>query len=153
MTLQHLLDQQDITKYQLSKMSGVPKTTIMDICAGRSSIERCSAKTVQLIAKTLGCSMEELMTLETPAEYDEKGLPSDKSYLECGLPAYLEESLCKMKLAWKKIDNGEEYLRWDSDYCTLQSDINTAEIGGAISPDKAWYLREKYLRMRRGDMI
>lgn len=153
MTLQTLLDRRNITKYRLSKMSGVPKTTIMDICAGRSSIERCSAKTVQLIAKTLGCSMEELMTLESPTEYDEKGLPLDKSYLECGLPVYLEESLYNMKLAWEKIDNGEDYLRWDSDYCTLQSDINTAEIGGAINSDKAWYLREKYLRMRRDDMI
>jgi len=152
MTLQILLDMQDMTKYQLSKISGVPSTTILDICAGRSSIERCSAKTVQLIAKALGCSMEEIMALESPSEYDEKGFPADKSYLECGLPPYLEESLAQMKLAWEKIDNGEKYLRWDSDYCTLQSDINTAEVGGAISPDKAWHLREKYLRMRRDDI-
>lgn len=40
MNLQTLLDQKDMTKYHLSKISGVPKTTIMDICAGRSSIER-----------------------------------------------------------------------------------------------------------------
>ena len=34
MDLQTLLEQRNISKYQLSKISGVPKTTIMDICAG-----------------------------------------------------------------------------------------------------------------------
>lgn len=64
MTLQLLLDQKNITKYHLSKISGVPKTTIIDICSGQSSIDRCSAKTVLKIAKTLGCSMEYIMMIE-----------------------------------------------------------------------------------------
>ena len=150
MTLQHLLDQQEITKYQLSKMSGVPKTTILDICAGRSSIERCSAKTVQLIAKTLGCSMEELMALEAPTEYDEKGLPSDKAYLECGLPAYLQLSLENMKKSWHIEDSGKRDIHWDLCWCELNADINSAETDQTISSEQAWYLREKYLRMERG---
>ena len=83
MGLQAFLDKKHISKYHLSKVSGVPKTTIMDICAGRSEIERCSAKTVQLLAKALDCSMEDLMELSDP--YDSQtGLPKDKSYLECG---------------------------------------------------------------------
>ena len=44
MDLQTLLEQRNISKYQLSKISGVPKTTIMDICAGRSNVERNSVK-------------------------------------------------------------------------------------------------------------
>ena len=56
MDLQELLEQRKISKYHLSKVSGVPKTTIMDICAGRSDIDRCSAKTVQQLAKALGCT-------------------------------------------------------------------------------------------------
>ncbi len=63
MTLQAYLDQRNMTKYHLSKISGVPKTTIMDICAGRSSIARCTAKTVQQLARALGCSMEDIMAL------------------------------------------------------------------------------------------
>lgn len=47
MDLQTLLNERNLSKYQLSKLSGVPKTTIMDICAGRSDMERCNAKTVQ----------------------------------------------------------------------------------------------------------
>lgn len=77
------------------------------------------------------------------------GLPFDKAYLECGLPPFLQESLAAMKEAWKKIDNGEEYLRWDCDYCNLQSDINNAEVNLLISTEQAWYLREKYLRIER----
>lgn len=147
MDLQMVLDQRNISKYHLSKISGVPKTTIMDICAGRSDIERCSAKTVQQLAKALGCTMEDIMALSAP--YDDKGLPKDSSYLECGLPRFLQDSIQAMMEAWHKLDSGEEYLRWDCDYCNLQSDINSAEINQLISPEQAWHLREKYLRMER----
>lgn len=147
MDLQMVLDQRNISKYHLSKISGVPKTTIMDICAGRSDIERCSAKTVQQLAKALGCTMEDIMALSSP--YDDNGLPKDSSYLECGLPQFLQDSIRAMIMAWNKLDSGEEYLRWDCDYCNLQSDINSAEINQLISPDQAWHLREKYLRMER----
>lgn len=88
-------------------------------------------------------------------EYDvQTGLPLDKSYLEWGLPASLQEALEKMKTAWEKIDNGIDYLRWDCDYCELQSEINCAEVCSIISEEQAWYLREKYLRLeRQGEMF
>lgn len=86
-------------------------------------------------------------------EYNEEtGLPVDRTYLECGLPSYLQESLIQMKEAWQRIDNGEDYLHWDCDFCNLQSDINSAEVEGLISSEQAWYLREKYLRMARSDL-
>ena len=81
--------------------------------------------------------------------YDENGLPKDDNYLECGLPDFLVISIEAMKEAWRKLDNGEEYLRWDCDYCNLQSDINNAEVNQLISTEQAWFLREKYLRMER----
>ena len=80
MDLQTLLNERNLSKYQLSKLSGVPKTTIMDICAGRSDMERCNAKTVQKLAQALNCTMEDMMKLSSP--YDGKGLPKDRSYLE-----------------------------------------------------------------------
>jgi len=51
MHLQTILNQKNITRYHLSKISGVPKTTILDICSGKSSLDRCSAKTVYQIAR------------------------------------------------------------------------------------------------------
>lgn len=150
MKMQTILNNQNMTKYRLSKLSGVPLTTITDICAGRSDLERCTAKTVFQIAKALQCSVEDLMTMDAVPEYDqETGLPTDKSYLECGLPPYLQESLEKMKTAWKMKDSGKNYLHWDCDYCELQTDINCAEVDGEISTEQAWYLREKYLRVER----
>jgi hypothetical protein len=91
--------------------------------------------------------MEEIMGMSVPCS--DKRLPNGKEYLECGLPAFLEESLNAMKLAWEKLDRGEKYLRWDCDYCNLQSDINSAEVNSIISEEQAWYLREKYLRIER----
>lgn len=99
------------------------------------------------LAKALECTMEEIMEMASPL--DASGLPKDKSYLECGLPAFLQESLEAMKKAWNLLDNGEKYLRWDCDYCNLQSDINIAEVGSLISTEQAWYLKEKYLRIER----
>ena len=74
MTLQMLLDNESITKYQLSKISGVPKTTIIDICSGKSSIQKCSAKTVQMIAKALNRSMEDIMELDDDGYNAETGM-------------------------------------------------------------------------------
>ena len=147
MNLQTYLDRRNMTKYHLSKISGVPKTTIIDICSGKSDIEKCSAKTVYQLAKALECTMEDIMAMASAG--DETGLPQDKSYLECGLPAFLQESLQAMIEAWRKVDSGEKYLRWDCDFCNLQSDINSAEVNQMISTEQAWYLREKYLRIER----
>lgn len=61
MDLQKLLDERKMTKYRLSQISGVPKTTILDICSGRSSLGNCNAKTVYQIAVALGCSVESLL--------------------------------------------------------------------------------------------
>jgi hypothetical protein len=76
-------------------------------------------------------------------------MEEDRSCLERGLPPFLMESISAMVDAWKKLDNGEEYLHWDCDYCDLQSSINSAEVNRIISTEQAWRLREKYLRMER----
>ena len=84
--------------------------------------------------------------------YDkETGLPVDRAYLECGLPPYLQRSLDTMKRAWEAEDNGANDLHFDAYYCELQADINSAEVEGEISSAQAWYLRETYLRIQRGD--
>ena len=84
--------------------------------------------------------------------YDENtGLPIDKSYLECDLPGYLKESIELMKIEWEKKCTDPKYLWWDDAYCELQSNINVAEVERDITTDQAWYLREKYLYIRRED--
>lgn len=86
---------------------------------------------------------------ENCSSYDKAGKPKDTGYLECGLPDFLQESIQIMKAAWDKLDSGAEYFHWDCDYCSLQSDINSAEVNQLISSEQAWFLREKYLRLER----
>ena len=147
MTLQTILDEKHMTMYQLSKVSGVPKTTVIDICSGKSEIGACNARTVQRLAKALDCSMEDLMRINT-ANYDrESGLPKNDLRFEKGLPAYLQKSVEVMNASWILTDAGETDLEWDLKWCDLYADINYAEIEQQISPEQAWYLRKKYLRM------
>ena len=56
-----ILQDNSITKYRLSKLSGIPYTTINDICSGKADIKKCSADTIYKIAKTLCVSMETLL--------------------------------------------------------------------------------------------
>ena len=134
MSLQTILNDKNISMYRLSQISGVPKTTVIDICSGKSSIENCNAKTVLQLSRALNCSMEDIM----------QAADSNNHY-ETALPKYLKASLDNMKKAIKLKKKKKKYLRYDCDYCELQSDINTAEVSGEISPDQAWYLRSKYL--------
>ena len=134
MSLQTILNDKNISMYRLSQISGVPKTTVIDICSGKSSIENCNAKTVLQLSRALNCSMEDIM----------QAADSNNHY-ETALPKYLKASLDNMKKAIKLKSSGQKYLRYDCDYCELQSDINTAEVSGEITPDQAWYLRSKYL--------
>ena len=62
MNINELLEQKNITKYRLSKLSGVPQTTITDICTGKTRIEKCAAETIYKLAKTLDVTMEYLIS-------------------------------------------------------------------------------------------
>lgn len=65
MLLADLLFEQGMSKYSLSKSSGVPYTTLCDIISGKTSLEKCSAETVYRLAKALHMPMEELLEAYT----------------------------------------------------------------------------------------
>lgn len=62
MSINAVMEQKGITKYRLSKASGVPYTTLSDICSGKTDLKKCNAETVYRIAKTLDATMEELLS-------------------------------------------------------------------------------------------
>jgi len=72
MNINKLLEQQNITKYRLSKKSGIPHTTINDICNNRVDIKKCSAETLYKLAKALDISMESLIAdaMEYRADFE-----------------------------------------------------------------------------------
>lgn len=61
MDLSQLAENKNMTKYRLSKQSGVPYATLSDICSGKTEITKCSAETIYRLAKELGVTMEELL--------------------------------------------------------------------------------------------
>lgn len=61
MTVSQLINNREITKYRLAKESGVPYTTVNDICSGKARLEKCSAETVYRISKALGVTMESII--------------------------------------------------------------------------------------------
>lgn len=61
MFVNDLLKQKKISKYRLSKESGISYTTLSNICSGKTGLEKCSAETVYKLAKNLGVSMEDLI--------------------------------------------------------------------------------------------
>lgn len=64
MFLNDLLAQKNISRYRLSKISGIAQTTVIDICSGKARITKCSAETIYKIARALDVSMESLIESE-----------------------------------------------------------------------------------------
>ena len=63
-SFQESVEQLPVIEQNLSKkISGVPKTTIIDICSGKSSIGNCSAKNVYAIATAMDCTVEFLLNM------------------------------------------------------------------------------------------
>ena len=61
MLINEQLEKKSITKYRLSKESGVPQATINDICSGKADIEKCAAGTLYRLAKILDVSVEDIL--------------------------------------------------------------------------------------------
>ena len=138
MSINRILTEKNMTKYRLAKISGVPHTTLNDICNGKTSIEKCSGETLYKLSKALEVSMDYL--LET-ANYEQTVQDSIKKSYEYGLPEYLQRDLDAYKEGLK---NGSTLL--DCLWGELYGSINMAEISeGSITPDHADYLRQKFL--------
>lgn len=140
MTLNGLIKEKGISRYRLSKMSGVPWATLSDICSGKAKFERCSAATLSKMSKALEISMEELLLLETGNGMDADGKPKDKEYLETGLPESLKHSLDEYIQGER-----EQVSHMDCLWGELYGSINACQWGGRITKEQADYLRKKYL--------
>ena len=61
MLINEQLEKQNMTKYRLSRESGVPQATINDICSGKADLEKCAAGTLYRLAKVLGVTIEDVL--------------------------------------------------------------------------------------------
>lgn len=140
MTIQEVLRDRNLSKYQLAKRSGIPWATLSDICSGKTTLSRCSARTLLKLSAALHISIEQLLNLEVEQRQTVDGKPADRSYLETELPASLQKALNEYTQGEK---NQVSYLDclWDE----LYGAINSNQWSNAITKEQADYLREKYL--------
>ena len=61
MLINERMEELNMTKYRLSKESGVPQATINDICSGKTLLDKCTAGTLYRIAKVLNLTVEDIL--------------------------------------------------------------------------------------------
>ena len=57
MIVNDLLEKENMSRYRLSKESGVAMTTITDICSGKADLDKCAAGTLYKIAVNVNFKM------------------------------------------------------------------------------------------------
>ena len=62
MNINDILAQKNMTKYKLSKISGVPFTTVSEVTTGKTKIKNCTGETLYRLAKALEVSVEDLLS-------------------------------------------------------------------------------------------
>ncbi|MDW2797214.1 helix-turn-helix transcriptional regulator [Clostridium boliviensis] len=141
MTIQQLMQDMKMSRYRLSKISGIPWATLVDIYSGKTNLKRCGAGTMSKLSKALGLSIEELLILEiAPEKNTADGKPNIKTYLETGLSGNIQKAI-KEYLQGEK----EQVLHLDCLWGELYGAINADLWAGSITQQQASYLREKYL--------
>ena len=61
MIINDLLKKEKMSRYRLSKESGVAMTTITDICSGKADLDKCAAGTLHKIAKALDVTVDAIL--------------------------------------------------------------------------------------------
>jgi len=140
MTIQQLLQEMQMSRYRLSKISGIPWATLADIYSGKTHLDRCGAGTLSKLSKILGRSIEELLALETDPEKTTSGKPENKTYLEAGLSESVQKAIKDYSQGEKK-----QVLYLDCLWSELYGAINADLWAGLITEEQAGYLRVKYL--------
>ena len=138
-TLQEAMSERNISRYRLSKISGIPWATLSDICSGKTELERCSAGTVLKLSKALGLTMEETLDLETGMVSETHDVHEDLSYLEVDLPESLRAAIEEVRLGFERDDPNIDLL-----LDTLYGEINANLWSDEITKNQADYLRSRY---------
>ena len=63
MVIDDWMKQKNLSRYELSKKSGIPYTTLTDLIQKRTRLEKSSAETVYKLSKVMGISRDELFLL------------------------------------------------------------------------------------------
>lgn len=140
MTLQAMMREKNLSKYRLSKDSGIPWATLSDICSGKTRLDRCSVGTLAKLSAALGVSMERLLCAAIEPTAGGDGKPLDPGYLEADLPEDLKNAIAEY-LQGEAAQSALLDCLWDEVYGSINANL----WGGRITAAQADYLRTKYL--------
>lgn len=126
MTYLDLISLKHLTNYKISKLYGLPLTTLQDIASGKSSLLNCNGKTLLTLSKALNVTIEDLLSLE----------PEDS---KTDLPVFLKKSIDSFR---KALRTNSTLL--DCYFDELCSSINIAEIEQYITHEIANKIRRRY---------
>lgn len=79
MELYSILKKRKMSVYQCAKAAGIPYTSLHDVLAGKTCLEKCSAGMVYRLSKTLNISMEEI--IEKCRKPERMAFETFKSYI------------------------------------------------------------------------
>ncbi|MEG0503952.1 MAG: hypothetical protein RR547_04850 [Raoultibacter sp.] len=79
MELAAILKRQNLSAYQCAKVANIPYTSLHDVLAGKTRLEKCSADMVYRLSKVLKMSMEEI--LEKCRKSDRLAFETFKSFV------------------------------------------------------------------------
>lgn len=71
MVIDDWMKQKNLSRYELSKKSGIPYTTLTDLIQKRTRLEKSSAETVYKLSRVMGISMDELFMLSIEEAVEE----------------------------------------------------------------------------------
>lgn len=141
MTINEMIKAKGMSRYSLSKNSGIPWATLSDICSGKTILARCSAQTIQKLSAALDMTIEEVLTLTVESSEERMAAKiQDRSCLEKNLSPHLQKAI-------------DDYVQGERDQVSymdclwgeLYGSINADLWAGVISEEQAKYLRAKYL--------
>ncbi len=141
MNFQQLLREKGISRYHLSKISGILWTTLSDIYFGKTPLNHCDADMLLKLSNALDVPLEELLRLDSlPNPISSDGRPQDKTYLELDLPFSIQKAIDDYLQGEK-----DKVLHLDCLSDELYGAINANLWGRCITEEQADYLRKKYL--------
>ena len=96
MIINEILYKKNMSMYALSKKSGVPNTTIRNICSGKTTLRKCSVDSLYKISKALDVTIEDLIEGEdklNTIDYDTFRSNTQHKLKRMGDYAYIKDVL------------------------------------------------------------
>jgi len=126
-----LLKQKNMTKYKLAKLSGVPHTTVLDICNGKTAVCKCNAETLYKLANALDVTMEALVadSFEKRPYFENFKSTICQKVKRCGDLSFIEDTLLSQEireLYEKQWFPESLYLLAMVDYLSRENDLPLA---------------------------